>query len=435
LNQPAGEESVVARFIDNQVIGVARFDLGDVDLKALQEWIVKGVEDLRKDSKETFAAQLDVRAELQQPLEWVEKLRAAGANRMYVVVSLSDLTEDRPPFLVIPLAKGADSKAIEAIFATAGPATQPAPDAMTTAKIGDAVVVAQRPTLDRLKAAPPGDLPNLAATLDAAGKGQVRIALIPLNAARKSLESLVNDLPDEVGGGSIRIVSRGLQSASLSIGFPPSATLKLIIAGTDADAAKKLNEMVTKAVSWAGEFKEGPPEALAFTKLVAQLKPELQGNQVVIALTESQMHKLSATFAASVLNARVAALRVQVMSNLRQLDTAITLYVVDHDGKLPKDLGAELDPYLNGSVKRVWSDPLRPNQKQPYVYIRLADKQQHVTDAAKSIVLYENHTTWDNGINVAFADGHVEWITDEKQFKQMLDQTKKQNPNAVEMPQ
>jgi prepilin-type processing-associated H-X9-DG protein len=230
-------------------------------------------------------------------------------------------------------------------------------------------------------------------------------------------------------------VSRGLQSASLSIGFPPSASLKLIVTGIDADAAKKLNEMVSKAVSWAGKFKQGPPEALAFTKLVAQLKPELQGNQVVIALTESQMHKLSATFAASVLNARVAALRVQVMSNLRQLGTAMMMYANDHDGSLPKDLGAELDPYLGGSVKRVWSDPLRPNQKQPYVYIRLADKQPHVTDAAKSIILYENHTTWDNGINVAFADGHVEWITDEKQFKQMLDQTKKQNPNAVEMPQ
>jgi prepilin-type processing-associated H-X9-DG protein len=58
-----------------------------------------------------------------------------------------------------------------------------------------------------------------------------------------------------------------------------------------------------------------------------------------------------------------------------------------------------------------------------------------VKHPAASVLIYENHTTWDDGINVAFADGHVEWVTTEKDFKQMLDQTKQQNPGAVEMPQ
>jgi prepilin-type processing-associated H-X9-DG protein len=58
-----------------------------------------------------------------------------------------------------------------------------------------------------------------------------------------------------------------------------------------------------------------------------------------------------------------------------------------------------------------------------------------VKDPPSAVMIYENHTTWDAGINVAFADGHCEWIADEKQFKAMLDQTKKNNPQAAEMPQ
>lgn len=433
-NLPQGRESAVATFIDKQTLAVARVDLQGVDLKALQDWVEQGVEDLRKNDKEVGRAQGDVRHELGNAAAWVERFRAAGANQLYVVVSFEDMTADRPPFLVIPLQGNADPHAIEGIFNGSGAAAA-GPDQITAREVGRAVVVAVPATFDRLKTATAAARPDLTRAFEAAGEGQLHLAVIPQEDARKTFESLAPNLPDELGGGQIQIVSRGMQWASLGIALPPNPSLRLLLQASDADAARKLDDVANKAVAWAGDRKQGPREALAFTKLVSQLKPRVEGDRLTVELKESELRQLAATFAAGLLNARVAAQRTQSASNLRQLDMAVIMYANDHKGELPKDLGEEINSYLAGGAKQVWNDPLRPNQKKPYVYVRVADRVQQVQNAAEAVMIYENHTTWDNGVNVAFADGHVEWVADEKKFKQLLEDTKKANPAAAEMPQ
>lgn len=61
----------------------------------------------------------------------------------------------------------------------------------------------------------------------------------------------------------------------------------------------------------------------------------------------------------------------------------------------------------------------------------LADVKEQRT----SILLYENHTTWDKGVTIVDADGHFEFFTDEQSFRARIDQTRKANPAVVEMPQ
>ena len=439
---PVAGESTVNSFVDDQTLAVIRFDIAGLDLKDMQESILQSVDELRKTNKEVDRARSDIQDQLNKTSRKVEDFRGAGAKRLYVVISLADLMQGQPPFVVVPLDKGTDPKPIEDILNSLDEVDPPAgqkkaqqPDDLLRASVlRDAVVDAAPRTLERLKALQAAHT-DVDRALEAAGKAQVRLAIVAQAGARASLEQIAPNLPPALGGGPIDPISKGLQWASVGVALPPSPSVKLILQARDADAAKSLQQIAEKAIAWAADRKQGPPEALAFTQLVSKLKPTIENDRVVIELQEEDARQLPGVIAASLLNARSMAARQQSMSNLRQLDLGIMMYANDHNGALPKDLGAELQPYLGAGFKQIWTDPLRPNQQHPYVYLKLADKQSDVKNAAESILVYENHTTWDNGINAAFADGHVEWFDSEKQFKEKLAQTRSLNPAAAEMPQ
>lgn len=434
----AGADSVLAPFLDSQTIGVIRIDLKDIDLPATRDWVVESVNELRKANKEVIRAKDDVRQEIDQAADRVEKFRSAGIERMYIVFSLADLMENRPPFIVVPLQKDTDANSVEQALLGLDDSPSGArqdPSKPVARRLGQAVVLGAPATTDRLKAAVPAQRPDLTSAFDAAGKGQIRMALIPQEGARKAVENLISTLPDELGGGPIQIVSRGMQWLSLAIGLPPSPSFKIVIQATDPAAAGKLNDTIEKAIAWAGQRKEGPPEVLAFTEMLGGLKTQVQANRITIDLSNSDINKLAATIAGQLIQQQNQASRILVANHLRQLSMAVLMYANGHNGEFPKDLGSDLEKYLDNNVKQLWIDPLRPNEKKPYVYLKLADKMSNVKDAQSAVMIYENHTTWDDGINVAFADGHAEWVADEKQFKSMLEETKKNNPQAVEMPQ
>ena len=434
---PASSEPAVAPFIDGQTIGVVRIDLKDLDLKSISDWVIGGVDELRKSNKEQARAREEVGKELGKSFDRVEKFRSAGVGRLYVVISLSDIMENRPPYLVVPLENDADPKAVEKAlnetFGSGAPDGSPTDEVART--IENAVVFALPATFDRLKASKPAARPDLSEAFATAGKAQIRVALIPQENARKQLEGVAGDLPDELGGGSIKKVSRGLGWMAIAITLPADPSLKIVIQASDAADAKTLFDIVNRSIAWAADRKTGPPEELAFTQMLSHLQPKLENDRILIDLSPAETQKLAATLAGGLINARNQATRVQVANNLRQLDLGVITYATDHAGQFPKDLGPDLEKYLGTNSKQLWIDPLRPNQKKPYVYLKLADKLRDVKDASSAVMIYENHTTWDAGINVAFADGHVEWIADEKQFKSMLDQTKKSNSQAAEMPQ
>jgi prepilin-type processing-associated H-X9-DG protein len=434
-NGPA--DQTLAPFINGQTIGVIRVDLKDLDLKAINEWTIQGVDELRKSNKEVSRGRDEVAQELGKLFDQIEKLRSAGVGRFYVIISLSDVMEDRPPAVVVPLEIGADANKVETALnetfgsgAAADTASKP-----VARTLGHAVVLAVPATFDSLKAATPMERPELSGAFAAAGSAQLRLALIPQERSRKEVENVAGDLPAELGGGSIKSISRGLGWMSVGISLPPSPELKIVIQASGATEAKTLDEIIHHAISWAADRKTGPPEELAFTSMLAELKPQLEGDRITINLSASDTRKLAATMAGALIHERNNSTRIVVMNNLRQLSIGVIAYAGEHDGQLPKDLGPDVQKFLGADPKKLWTDPLRPNEKKPYVYLKLADKMADVKDPADSVMIYENHTTWDAGINVAFADGHVEWVADEKQFKAMLDQTKKNNPQAAEMPQ
>lgn len=121
-----------------------------------------------------------------------------------------------------------------------------------------------------------------------------------------------------------------------------------------------------------------------------------------------------------VAQAREKARRAACMNNLREIVTACFIYSNEHDLKFPQKL-SELQPYV-GNLE-VFSCPAKPSEltraedidsKSSYTLIG-GFSLKDIKNDSERVVLYEdieNHAG--SGANVAFADGHVEWVSAER---------------------
>src|SRR5205807_2571813 len=113
-------------------------------------------------------------------------------------------------------------------------------------------------TIRRLQTGQASQRPELSTAFAAGGNdAAVRLALVPSAGARNFVESLSADLPEELGGGPITPITRGLQWAVLSVQAPPHAGAKLIVQAKDAENAKALNNILDKAFAYARQEAKG----------------------------------------------------------------------------------------------------------------------------------------------------------------------------------
>jgi len=137
---------------------------------------------------------------------------------------------------------------------------------------------------------------------------------------------------------------------------------------------------------------------------------------------------------------REGANRIKCASNMKQIGLAAIMWAHDHGGKFPDDLDAiatryDLPPAMfncpssadspaQGATAALMLEDLHKPGHLSYVYI---GKGLTTESPADSVVIYElphNHNAGDmsvtsefkdkpmtDGMNVLFADGHVEWIT------------------------
>ena len=103
-------------------------------------------------------------------------------------------------------------------------------------------------------------------------------------------------------------------------------------------------------------------------------------------------------------------------TNIRGIVLGCVLYANDNEGELPESFEA-LGPYVDESFLL---NPRQPNRKPGYVYIRPAEPYHKLQNIEELILVYEAYDEWGDGINVGFADGHVEFIKDEERFKEFL---------------
>jgi hypothetical protein len=243
----------------------------------------------------------------------------AGGQEVYVLASLADAPELLS--LVVPLRAGADEKTLTGLLTEARffPNLQ-------VAKFSDALVCAAPKGLARLRGMKPAPPVELAQADPFARPAAVEVLLLLSPDNRRVFEELLPQLPPDLGGGSVKAVTRGLRWVRLS-GDAEKLGLRLTVQASDAASAEELHGLFRHAIQFLAGRKEITRILPQLDKKKELLLPRVEGDKLVLALKEPE---LLGFVQPTVRNARRAALQAQAANNFKQIGLALHNYYDTH---------------------------------------------------------------------------------------------------------
>ena len=286
---------LLAPFIDDQTIGVARVEVSQIAVDKLFDF-----------GKQFWFATHPVLQPEAAARQFVEGLKQAGAREVYAVASFADLP-DQPPFFIVPLEKDSNEEQLKSALAVCE----------TQERIGDVLFAGRRKTRQRLLESSPKSRPELLRALEAAGDSQLQFVLMPSASVRRVVEELMPVLPASVGGGPTRNVSRGAMWAALNLKGPPEMSARLMFQGQDMAAAAALRGL------WREMLARAWPDGAKTRDLVT---PRLQNDQLVLQLDRDGLEAISVLVRPQLRAAADLGRRHQSMENLRQIALAMHTY-------------------------------------------------------------------------------------------------------------
>ena len=307
---PAARAKAIASFIDEQTIVIVHFDSSRIEIDAVIDKFVELVPEAARDEKEARANLKQLDAALSQ----------AGCKDLYVVVSLADLSQGRPAFMIIPLAEGSDRDAL--VRGLTPPATSPNEQ---TAVLDNVLFIGSPQTLQRVKAQGPDVRPSLSEAFKAAGDTAAQVLLVPTDSDRRVVEEMMPTLPQEIGGGPSTILTRGLLWGAVGADPPPNVALRVVIQSQDNQAAAALRGKWTDAARLLGKFKEIHPSLRKIDQALEVLTPKVEGDRLTLILNEENrgINALLAALTPPVEQARSHARRARTANNLKQIGLAM----------------------------------------------------------------------------------------------------------------
>jgi prepilin-type processing-associated H-X9-DG protein len=398
---------VLKPYLDAHTCCVVEIDLTRTKPDDISKW----AESILRGSKveKAEAAQKTLTGDLlPQAQKMVDNLRKAGAKRVYWVGSITDMRSD-PFFMVIPLEENANEEKLLKQL--------PENSVRAREKIGDALVSGPPATIARLKDLEAADQPELEKAFEVIGDAPIRAALCVL----PELRAIMQQAPIP----QARELFDNLNWLAAAIQLPPHPGLKAIGQAQDNESAEKAATAADELITMLKDDEE----LNSFEALRAQLeeiKPKADNDQVVLGVDEAKMRSLSEALAPAIVAARMQANRVKSASNERQIIQALLLYANENNGAYPDDLHAVVNKYLDDRTG-ILINPAATGDDDGYSYIRPSEGN---TAPADRLMIYEKFDEFpEAGINVGFADGHVELVTDKDAFDKMLQDAK---DNAAE---
>jgi hypothetical protein len=345
----AAKAAVIGPFLDEQTLVVARIDLRQVDAVEL----VKTLGRLAPPNDTDFPKQL---AKLEQNAKaTLQALGTAGVSELYVVVSLADLPKE-PFFVIAPLKADADSQKAAPML------RQLLRFEQADARPG-VVILGKASTVERLKTLRPAARPEVIRGFERAGDAALSLMILPSDDTRRVVREMLPRLPDEVGGGSGKMLADGVQWAVLAVQAPPRLSLSAVIQSRDPDSAAALRGMIVSALQLLGrqpEIRKQWPEVDDLARLIT---PRLSGEQLLLNVSDKsgEMEQILRLAVTPLQAARTAAGRAQSMNNLKQLGLAMHNYHDTHkhfppqairgkDGKALLSWRVAVLPFLEGEA-------------------------------------------------------------------------------------
>jgi hypothetical protein len=317
-------------FLTSDTAVVAHLDATRIEAAPLFETVRQWTGQPKEESarhEQVFASQL-------------KSFREAGGKEVFFLIEPTDLPF-QGPLLAIPIAAESDAKIAE-LFKPLG---------LTTARQGTMLLAGKE---DQVLRRPGADAPktNLGEALEAAGDGVLQIAILPSDDHRRVAEELYPKLPEEIGGGETKQLTRSVEWLAVGIDPPPKLKLTATIGAASPEAAAKVNEIARRtfsALAQVPELKRSVPQLAELLKAAA---PKVDGSRLTIILNGDRREgpTLQSVLQPALLQSRRAAMRSQSVNNLKQIALAMHMYVDPHKTFPPAYLAKDGKPLLSWRV-------------------------------------------------------------------------------------
>jgi hypothetical protein len=401
----------VAPFADEQTVAIVHLDVDRFDVDALK---AKAQElSAKLGPEEQQQATLMLSLGIPAMKSGRDAFIKAGGHHVYFVFTMSDALGS-PGFALVPLEQGADEKTIANLLFSGRPdgpnslgANQTGwPEAAET--VNGAVVMGSRAMIKRLgerKATPPA---HLEAAFASAGDSALQvIALLP-DDARKVIDTLWPNLPQELGAQPTAPLTSGFSHAALSINLPPQVSLKLTIQAKDAKSAAALGDFIQDTLDAAAKNARARRQVPMLGDMLPQLTPKIENDRLVLALDDAATNKVLEQVVSLMQKGRARAQNMQAISVARQIVLAGYMFANDHQGEWPQKIDDLAGKYIQQQML----------QQETFVYLR---PRKDAKNAPTLVVVHQKIDDKRPQMAVGFLDGHAELVNTD-QFRAKFDQ-------------
>jgi hypothetical protein len=234
-----------------------------------------------------------------------------GGKEFFVLLNIGD--GPREMLGIVPLSDQADADALVDLLRDKAP--------LRVQRRQKAILVGTAKAVESALERKPKQTPALAKAFAAVEGAATQWVVLPPRSFLRAQEELVPELPKELGGGPISVITKGFQWAAVGADISPKLQVKAIAQATDEAAAAKLLKLIEAAIGHLAAQAERDVPMLV--KVLPTLKPKVEGDRLVVALDEQALERV---LQPTLTQTREAAARAQSLNNMKQMALALHNY-------------------------------------------------------------------------------------------------------------
>lgn len=420
LPRPAAADlpDVVKRYVDDMTLIVGRIDVTELSTDA----IVAFMEELLREAPERERNEIlnNMRQGLSGLDETLAPFREQELNTAYFIAGADTFVQDEQPLMVVPVADAEKARVLGTLLAARGQQYR---------HVEGAVLVGTPGAMNVAQGVQPVDRPRLSAGISNARNAPAfQLSFEPTPFVRFAAEMGAQELLNQtnrIPAGVVDFVA-DFEAVSFKLSLPPRPEMNVRVDFPTEESAESGREFIAEMVGMMQEnFRRRLEPAMA-DQLLAALLPEAQGKRMVLELTPQEMREtIGPVMVLSMIRNHEAANRIRAGRNLRKLAQGVLLWSYEHgDGRLPEELALVEQVFTNPEADGTTWEDVRRNPRfgaeDAFAYVRPAERLDQIREPDITVIAYEKPPASGirEGVNVAFADGRVEWMS-AKDFEEL----------------
>lgn len=415
--QAARVDPFLETFIDADTLGVAHLDVSRIDTAVIEKYILGLLDDAKVAADDHVRKQLPT---LRTAADvFLARFKQLGGRHVYLVTAHADIWPHmQPGALLVKIESGGNTDTMREFLISAlsiPPEGTPASRTLQAALLRDDVLfIGHASVFNRLKALKPTPRRDLAFD---SSDALLRAAASLTADERRAIRELMPALPAELGGGSTDFLTRASTRFRLELSLPPNPSLTLRFRDSMPGAVLNpdeingyerligsLRDMLLASKGFKSALNDQDVRPLA-AQIEAIVKDVLTPGNGALRIEASQIGALAKLALPLSYAARERELRNTTAAYLRAIAQSALIYAADNKEVLPESLEVLVK---NGQISEKQQYSPRDPKHRKFIYKPIIPVS---TVDAGLLLAWEDVDADAEGLVVAFADGHSEWMT------------------------